>query len=90
MVGSTSLAKVIDTEDLNEIPRAYYDICSEAIHHFDGIIANYMGDGIMALFGYARAHQDDAERAIHASFSEGFDTADLREARSLLNEVDGM
>jgi class 3 adenylate cyclase/predicted ATPase len=69
MVGSTNLAKVLDPEDLNEITRAYYDVCSEAIHRFDGIIANYIGDGIMALFGYPRAHEDDAERAIHAGLS---------------------
>ena len=60
---------MLDPEDLNEITRAYYDICSEAIHRFDGIIANYIGDGIMALFGYPRAHEDDAERAIHAGLS---------------------
>ncbi len=47
--------------------RAYYDCCKEAISGFDGIVANYIGDGVMALFGYPRAHEDDAERAIHAA-----------------------
>ena len=69
MVGSTNLARTLDPEDLNEITRSYYDLCSDAIRRFDGIIANYMGDGVMALFGYPRAHEDDAERAIHAGLS---------------------
>ena len=69
MVGSTSLARTLDPEDLNEITRSYYDLCSDAIRRFDGIIANYMGDGVMALFGYPRAHEDDAERAVHAGLS---------------------
>src|SRR5262249_51341545 len=43
--------------------------CNEAIDRFDGVIANYMGDGVMALFGYPRAHEDDAERAVHAALS---------------------
>ena len=64
-----ALAKTLDPEDLNEITRIYYDFCSDAIRRFDGIIANYMGDGVMALFGYPRAHEDDAERAIHAGLS---------------------
>jgi class 3 adenylate cyclase/predicted ATPase len=69
IVGSTSLAKSLDPEDLNEITRRYYDNCTEAIRQFDGIVANYIGDGVMALFGYPRAHEDDAERAIHAALT---------------------
>ena len=69
MVGSTALAKVLDPEDLSDITRTYYERCSSAIEQFDGIIANYIGDGIMALFGYPRAHEDDAESAIYAAFS---------------------
>lgn len=61
------LAKSLDPEDLNAITRAYYDCCKDAISCFDGIVANYIGDGIMALFGYPRAHEDDAERAVHAA-----------------------
>ena len=69
IVGSTSLAKLLDPEDLNEITRRYYDCCAEAIRQFDGLVANYIGDGVMALFGYPRAHEDDAERAIRAALS---------------------
>jgi class 3 adenylate cyclase/ribosomal protein L40E len=69
IVGSTSLAKALDPEDLNEITRRYYSGCTEAIHQFDGLVANFIGDGIMALFGYPRAHEDDAERAIRAALT---------------------
>ena len=67
LVGSTSLARSLDPEEVNEITRRYYDCCTDAIHRFDGLVANYIGDGVMALFGYPRAHEDDAERAIHAA-----------------------
>ena len=69
IVGSTSLARSLDPEDLNEITRRYYDCCTDAIHQFDGLVANYIGDGVMALFGYPRAHEDDAERAIRAALT---------------------
>jgi class 3 adenylate cyclase/predicted ATPase len=69
LVGSTSLARSLDPEDLNEITRRYYDCCTDAIRQFDGLVANYIGDGVMALFGYPRAHEDDAERAIRAGLA---------------------
>ena len=69
IVGSTSLAKSLDPEELNEITRRYYDCCTDAIHQFEGLVANYIGDGVMALFGYPRAHEDDAERAIRAALT---------------------
>jgi class 3 adenylate cyclase len=69
IVGSTSLARLLDPEDLNEITRRYYDCCTDAIRLFDGLVANYIGDGVMALFGYPRAHEDDAERAIRAALT---------------------
>jgi len=69
IVGSTSLARSLDPEDLNEITRRYYDCCSDAVRQFEGLVANYIGDGVMALFGYPRAHEDDAERAIHAALT---------------------
>src|SRR6516225_7992013 len=67
IVQSTALAKLLDPEDLSQLMRTYYARCGEAIQYFDGVIASYVGDGIMALFGYPRAHEDDAERAVHAA-----------------------
>jgi class 3 adenylate cyclase/predicted ATPase len=69
LVGSTTLAKTLDPEELNEITRRYYSCCTDAIQQFDGLVANFIGDGVMALFGYPRAHEDDAERAIHSALT---------------------
>jgi class 3 adenylate cyclase len=66
-VQSTALAKLLDPEDLSQLMRSYYDRCGEAIRCFDGVIVSYVGDGFMTLFGYPRAHEDDAERAVHAA-----------------------
>ena len=66
LVGSTELSQKLDPEDLREINRAYQDACKAAIERYQGYIARYMGDGVLAYFGYPQAHEDDAERAIHA------------------------
>jgi class 3 adenylate cyclase/predicted ATPase len=69
IVDSTSLARSLDPEDLNEVTRHYYDCCNDAIGQYGGQVINYVGDGVMALFGYPRAHEDAAERAIHAALA---------------------
>ena len=66
LAGSTELSQRLDPEDLRDINRAYQDACKAAIEHYDGYVAKYMGDGVLAYFGYPQAHEDDAERAIHA------------------------
>ncbi len=66
LVGSTELSTKLDPEDLREINRAYQDACKAAIERYDGYVARYMGDGVLAYFGYPQAHEDDAERAIQA------------------------
>ena len=66
LVGSTELSQKLDPEDLREINRGYQDACKEAIEHYEGYVARYMGDGVLAYFGYPRAHEEDAERAIYA------------------------
>jgi len=67
LVGSTELSQRLDPEDLREINRAYQDLCKETLETYEGYIARYMGDGVLAYFGYPRAHEDDAERAVLAS-----------------------
>ena len=66
LVGSTELATCLDPEDLREVIRAYQDACAGAIVRFEGHVAKYMGDGVLAYFGYPRAHEGEAERAVCA------------------------
>src|SRR5262249_21676554 len=66
LVGSTALSTRMDPEDLREVISAYQKCVTETVHHFDGFVARYMGDGALVYFGYPRAHEDDAERAIRA------------------------
>ena len=66
LVGSTALAERLDPEELRELIRAYQDAATAAIERFEGYVARYVGDGILAYFGYPQAHEDDAERAVHA------------------------
>jgi class 3 adenylate cyclase len=66
LVGSTGLATRLDPEDLREIIGAYHRAVAETVPGFDGFVAKYMGDGVLIYFGYPRAHEDDAERAVRA------------------------
>ncbi|OBH71561.1 hypothetical protein A5682_07680 [Mycobacterium mantenii] len=66
LVGSTPLASQFDPEEWREIMRAYYDACGKVIARFGGHIALYLGDGLLAYFGYPLAHEDDAQRAVRA------------------------
>jgi class 3 adenylate cyclase len=66
LVGSTALASRLDPEDLREVIGAYHRCVAETINRFDGFVAKYMGDGVLAYFGYPSAHEDDAERAVRA------------------------
>jgi class 3 adenylate cyclase/predicted ATPase len=67
LVGSTQLSEKLDPEDLQKLIDAYRIQCSAAIGRYGGEVARYFGDGVMAFFGWPRAHEDDAVRAIHAS-----------------------
>ncbi|MGD1924378.1 MAG: adenylate/guanylate cyclase domain-containing protein [Paracoccaceae bacterium] len=67
VAGSTSLSSRLHSEDLRELLRDYQAICADAIESRGGMIAQYLGDGIMAYFGYPRAHEDAAIRAADAA-----------------------
>src|SRR6478752_7872075 len=66
LVGSTALSARMDPEDLREVISAYQKCVAETVRSFGGFVANYMGDGVLVYFGYPKAHEDDAERAVQA------------------------
>jgi class 3 adenylate cyclase/predicted ATPase len=66
LVDSSRLSTQLDPEDLRELILWYQRTCTAAIQRFGGTVSRYIGDGIMALFGYPQAHEDDAERAVSA------------------------
>ena len=66
LVGSTELSQRLDPEDIRDINRAYQDTATAVIEEYAGYVARYMGDGVLAYFGYPRAHENDAERALRA------------------------
>ena len=66
LVGSTELSARLDPEDMGAVIRAYQDCCAEVVERWDGHVAKYMGDGVLAYFGWPQAHEDDAERAVRA------------------------
>ncbi|SDR61293.1 SAM domain (Sterile alpha motif) [Paraburkholderia tuberum] len=69
LVGSTALSKRLDPEDMRKILAAYYRGCADVVTKAGGVIAQYMGDGVLAYFGYPQAHEDDAERAVRAGLA---------------------
>ena len=66
LVGSTALSSRLDPEDLREVIAGYHRAVADVVRSFDGFVAKYMGDGVLVYFGYPRAHEDDAERAVRA------------------------
>jgi class 3 adenylate cyclase/predicted ATPase len=69
LVGSTALSARMDPEDLRELISAYQKCVAETVGRFGGFVAQYMGDGVLAYFGYPQAHEDDAERAVRAGLA---------------------
>jgi class 3 adenylate cyclase/tetratricopeptide (TPR) repeat protein len=64
LVGSTALSARLDPEDLRGIIAAYHRRCTELVERNGGFVAKYIGDGVLAYFGYPQAHEHDAERAV--------------------------
>jgi len=69
LVGSSALSARLDPEDLRRVIGAYHICIAEVIGQYEGIIARYMGDGVLAYFGYPQAHEDDAEQATRAGLA---------------------
>jgi len=66
LAGSTSLATSLDLEDLRVVVRAFQAAAKTVISRHGGFISAFLGDGILVLFGYPQAHEDDPEQAVRA------------------------
>jgi class 3 adenylate cyclase/predicted ATPase len=66
IAGSTALAEALDPEDLRDLYASYQSVCAEVVRRFEGHLAQYLGDGVLAYFGYPVAHEDDATRAVRS------------------------
>src|SRR5712692_8132980 len=82
LVGSTGIAAQLDPEEWRETVAGYQRAVADAITRFGGHVAKYLGDGVMAFFGYPEAHDNDAERAARAGLA-------LLDAIAKLNEESG-
>jgi len=66
LVGSTALSLDLDPEELRDVVQAYQRASVRVIERYEGYVAQYLGDGLLVYFGYPVAHEDEAERAVHA------------------------
>ena len=82
LVGSTSLAATLDAEDWRDLVGAYLDDAAKAVARYGGHVAKRLGDGLMALFGYPKAQENDAERAARAGLAILRAIADLNAANA--------
>jgi class 3 adenylate cyclase/predicted ATPase len=69
MVGSSALSTRLDPEEQGEIIAEFHVCCTKEIKALGGMVAQYLGDGVLAYFGYPAAHENDAERAILAGLA---------------------
>ena len=69
LVGSTSISAALDAEDWRDLVGAYLDAASAAVTEMGGRVAKKLGDGLMAMFGYPVAHENDSERAARAALA---------------------
>ncbi|XWN32960.1 MAG: adenylate/guanylate cyclase domain-containing protein [Devosia sp.] len=69
LVGSTALSASLDPEDMGEVIRGFQNAVAGEIARLDAHVAKFMGDGVLAYFGWPRAHENEAERAVRAGMS---------------------
>jgi class 3 adenylate cyclase/tetratricopeptide (TPR) repeat protein len=67
LVGFTGRVEAADPESMREMQRAYFEAVSHQVTRYGGEVEKYIGDAVMAVFGVPQAHDDDAERALHAA-----------------------
>lgn len=69
LVGSTEMAARLDAEDMRDVITGYQNTVAGIVSRFEGFVAKFMGDGVLCYFGWPRAGEDDAERAVRAGLS---------------------
>jgi class 3 adenylate cyclase len=79
LVGSTALSSRLDPEDLSELIRKYQNTVAGEIARFEGHVAKFLGDGVLAFFGWPQAHENEAERAVRAGLQVAADGADAQD-----------
>ena len=87
LVGSSALSERLDPEDFSEVIRAYQERCTAIVVSFGGHVAKYMGDGVLAYFGYPHAHEDAAEQSVRAGLAIVGAVADLGACPDLTLQV---
>src|SRR6516164_4663332 len=87
LVGSTALSTRMDPEDLREVISTYQDSVAATVGRFGGFVARYIGDGVLAYFGYPHAHEHDAERAVRAGLELVKEAPKLKSAASVPLQV---
>jgi class 3 adenylate cyclase/tetratricopeptide (TPR) repeat protein len=65
--GFTSLSERLDPEEVHRLMSRAFDLMLAEVHRYEGTVNQFLGDGIMALFGAPVAHEDHARRAVHAA-----------------------
>ena len=78
LVGSTELSRRLDPEDLREVMRRYQDTVAGLVARFEGHVAKFLGDGVLAFFGWPRAYEDQAERAVRSGLAAVEAVANLK------------
>ncbi len=90
VVGFTALSRRLDPEEVHALARRYAEICTERIERYDGHLHQRLGDGVVAIFGYPRYHEGEAERAIRAALEIVAGIAALGELRVRIGIASGI
>jgi class 3 adenylate cyclase/predicted ATPase len=78
LVGSTELSARLDPEDLRDVMRRYQDAVAGAVTRYEGYVAKFLGDGVLAYFGWPQAHEDQVERAVRTGLDAVAAVANLK------------
>jgi class 3 adenylate cyclase len=87
LADAAALSMQLDPEVMSIVVRAHQQHCTKVIERFRGLVAKYMGDGILIYFGFPQAHEDDAERAVLAALAITREVPALRPHGDLVMQV---